>query len=193
MSVFQVRLVSPVQGAGYAKDPSVVAGVSGQKTMEVNGPNLTRRRLFDGETFTSSNYWKRFAPISEGGSMPEDLAFIHIVTDDGSPYSDKDKGLNKFAKVVPLTVAALSDYADNVINIVGTYGGVATSCTITTNHPISARLNSSSTAELDIAVGSVTFDNQELPLTSLEFAGGGSGQSNATVQVTLAIEVVSAD
>ena len=213
MSVFQVRLVRNV-GAGYVTDPSKLAaainylpvepsgtagtipiGASAQRTMDVTGPNLTRRRLYDGETFTSTNYWKRFAPVSEGGTLTEESAFIHIISDDGTPWSDKDKGLNKFAKVNVLDVVAGTCYSTvaNQLDFMALYGAVATYVQITTDQDIKVLLNSSTEAEMDLDSGTHWFDNGDLPLTSLAFCNTESGVTDATVEVVSTLEIISND
>lgn len=195
MSVFKVQLVSPNQGSGVATDPAASSGVSIQKTMEVTGPNLTRRRLYDGETFTSTNYWKRFASVADGGSMAAETAFIKVLSDDGSPYSDMNPNVNKFAVVIDKTITASTTFSeeDNQIDILGTYGGVALFTQIVTDENIKVRLNGSTTADLDVAEGSQTFDNSDLPLTSIAFSNAESGATNATVQVLLTIQIQSKD
>src|SRR3954469_4535762 len=85
MSVFSVKLT---QGVGRTAqgflDPSVVSGASIQRTIYAPGPNKINRVLFDGQTFTDVNYWKRFAYPN----LPHDQAFINVVTDDGSVWND---------------------------------------------------------------------------------------------------------
>jgi len=196
MSTFQVRLVPSNRTAGVVEDTATVSGESIQKTMWVTGPNLTFRKLYDGETFDSTNYWKRYAPVSEGGSWADDeTAFIHIVSDDGSPWSDTNPSVNKFPRVVDLVVAAGTcwDITANQIDVLGDYGGVALFTQIVTDRAIKVRLNGSSSADLDIAAGSQTFDNEDLPVTSLAFCNNESGALDATVQVLLAIQIQSED
>lgn len=198
MSVFTVNLPSAsTLGAGYATDPAYnsTTGKSIQKTMEVTGPNLIRRRLYDGETFTSTNYWKRFAPTSEGGSMPAETAFIHIVTDDGSPWSDTNPSVNKFSRVVSRTLVAGSTYTteNNQIDILGTYGAVATYTQITVDGSCSVRLNSSSSAEMDLTSGTQFFDDGDLPLTSLAFDNSDSGASDVALEVVMTLQIQSDD
>lgn len=197
MSVFTVRLHPSNRDSSVAADPAYnsTTGKSIQRTMEVTGPNLTRRILADGETFTSTNYWKRFAPISEGGTQPNDVAIIHIVSDDGTPWSDSNPNSNRFARVHSLTVSALTGFnlAANQIDVLGTYGGVATFTQITTDETVNVRLNSSSSADFSLAAGTQTFDNGDLPVTSLAFSNLSSGASDATVTVILTIEIQSND
>lgn len=195
MSTFQVRQVSTNLGSGYVTDTALVNGASIQKTIFVTGPNLTFRQLDDGTQFDSTNYWKRFAPISEGGDLPDNQAFITIISDDGTPYSDTNPDANKFARVVDLTVSAGTTFslAANQIDILADFGGVSMFTQIVTDEIITVRLNSSSSADLDVPVGTLVFDNGDLPLTSLAFDNSASGATDATVQVLLTIQIQSDD
>jgi hypothetical protein len=175
MSIFQVRLNQSAQlGSGYVTDPAfksyvtsytapATGGGTQQRSMEVNGPNLTRRRLYDGQTFTSTNYWKRFASTAQGGMLAQADTFIYVVSDDGSPYSDKDKAINKMAVVTKFTGstttapylypaiatgqiqgAANSASQTNCgyIDFQGTFGGVATYVQIMADQAIRLSINS---------------------------------------------------
>jgi hypothetical protein len=198
MSVFTVRLPRPAElGAGYVTDPAYnsVTGLSIQKTMEVNGPSLTRRRLTDGQTFTSTNYWKRFAPVSEGGGSPAETAIVHIVSDDGTPWSDSNPEVNKFARVISRTLTAGTTYsaANNQIDMIALYGAIATYTQITVDGAVTARLNSSSSAEMDLASGTHYFDNGDLPLVSLAFDNTASGAGDVALEVVMTLQIQSTD
>lgn len=129
MSVFQVQLQNVNQGL-LDLDPSTsqaghVYGQLGsafttskQRTIYVAGPNRTYRLLKDGDTFTDCNYWKRFAYPQ----VAYDRAFIKVVTDDGSVYSDIAEE-NTFAKGA--TVTLTTALSGNVIDFVTDYGGPA--------------------------------------------------------------------
>jgi hypothetical protein len=91
---------------------------SRQRQMFVAGPGRTYRLLKDGETFTDNNYWKRFAYPQVG----REFAFIEVVTDDGSIYSDVPEE-NTFAAGATETLS--TDFADTAIDFVTTYGGAA--------------------------------------------------------------------
>lgn len=90
MSVFKVDLnnkyqgyldINPVTGLEF----DAVSGTpSIQRTMYVAGPHGGVHKLADGATFTDCNYWKRFAYPQ----MPENQAFITVLTDDGSPWTN---------------------------------------------------------------------------------------------------------
>lgn len=129
MSVFQVQLQNVNQGLldldPSTSDPGHAYGQLGsafttskQRQIYVAGPNRTYRLLKDGDTFTDCNYWKRFAYPQ----VSYDRAFIKVVTDDGSVYSDVAEE-NTFAKgeTVTLTTAL----SGNAIDFVTDYGGPA--------------------------------------------------------------------
>ncbi len=189
MSVFVVDLTRNV-GLGVVSDDSIDAdGVSLQKTMWATGPNLVWRKLNDGETFTDCNYWKRYASVAEGGASPENIAFIRILSDDGSPFDDFNPQFNTFAVVEDLVVIAGTTFTDpaNQLDILSDHGGFAIFTQIVTDEPVTVRINGSSDADLDVAAGSQVFDNGDLSISSLAFDNSASGASDATVQVLLSI------
>ena len=85
MSVFRVKLNNASQGLLDTDINGVQNETSIQRTIYVTGPNRINRKLVDGEEFTDCNYWKRFTEDEMGAES----AFIEVVTDDGSVYSDK--------------------------------------------------------------------------------------------------------
>lgn len=187
MSTFKVKLVQGNQGVttgGHVSDPAVSSGTTIQRTMEVTGPNLTRRILTDGETFEDCNYWKRFAHPQ----IDRDQAFIEVVSDDGSVYSDIPSE-NTFAKVEDFTVTAGTTFTDsgNSFDVVDNHGGPAFFTQITTDEAIKVRLNGDSGAVLDVAAGTQVFDFGDLVITEIAFDNSASGASDATVQVLFSI------
>lgn len=129
MSVFQVQLQNVNQGLldldPSTSDPGHAYGQLGsafttskQRQIYVAGPNRTYRLLKDGEQFTDCNYWKRFAYPQ----VSYDRAFITVVDDDGSVYSDIPEE-NTFAKGA--TVTLTTALSGNVIDFVTDYGGPA--------------------------------------------------------------------
>ena len=193
MSVFQVRLIPPGASAVYANDASAVNGVSQQRTVELNGPNGVRRVHADGETFTESNYYKKYLAISEGGTMPEDAAYLTLVTDDGTVWDDFSTVANKFTIVRHLTVDGGTTYTDdgNEIDIATLYGGYASFVQITTDEDIHIEINGSSDAVYNLTAGSLTFNEGEIAATLLRFDNSDSGATAATVQVMLGIKILS--
>src|SRR3972149_2070861 len=134
MSVFRVNLNNG-PGGNLDLDPSTDTSetygqlgtefaTSRQRSVYVMGPGKVNRQLVDGATFTDCNYWKRFVSVTNGGTANENDAFLTIVSDDGSIYSDVTAE-NTFPRVWDLTLAGGSTYTDNEIDILGTYGGFA--------------------------------------------------------------------
>ena len=132
MSVFRVKLQHTGKQGQLDYDPSTdtsttygnvgsAFSTSKQRTVYVMGPKKINRLLIDGDTFTDCNYWKRFAYPT----VPADQAFIEIVSDDGSVYSDIESENTFGVSSGSLTVT--SSYSDaNTLDFVTTYGGSAT-------------------------------------------------------------------
>jgi len=202
MSVFKVTLNNPCQGymdidpRTQAINPSAVdsTGVqmnpSIQRTIYVTGPNRIWRKLFDGQTFTDCNYWKRFAYPQ----APLDQAFISVVSDDGSVYSDFAEE-NTFPVVNNLTVAAGSTFATpaNVIDYVGTYGNAASFVQITNNSTgsVKIRLNGNTSAVFTLGGGiTQVFNAGDLAVSKLEFDNSTSGSTTVSVSVLASVTSV---
>jgi len=200
MSVFKVKLnnmnqgqldMNPATGAQFAE--------SIQRSIFVMGPGKSQRLLKDGQTFTDSNYWKRFAYPQ----VPLNEAFIEVVTDDGSVYNDQDGNAGNY----PVTwlpgnagdgiIVANSTYTSNgnSLDIVATYGSAAAFVMIENTdsaNPVKVRLNGSASAVLTVEEASTkVFDNGDLVVTKIEFDNSASGASNVNkVQVILGIRSV---
>lgn len=213
MSVFRVKLNNTQQGTlDVNPATNLEFSPSIQRTMYVAGPKKIYRKLVDGATFTDSNYWKRFA-------YPQVAlvdAFIEVVTDDGSVYSDVAS-----ENVYPLSSSyfatatnapggvdtpivnvklgtAFSQTADNtslnVADILGTFGGPASFLEITnfgtaSTQDIQVRLNGSVDAVISLPFGvTKIYDSGDLSITKLEFKGG---SVNTTIQFNMAVRSVS--
>ena len=128
MSVFQVSLNNIKQGqldlnpttdpnaAGTAQTYGKVGtpfATSLQRQIWVAGPNRRYRLLKDGVQFTDCNYWKQFAYPA----CPLDKAFITVVVDDGSIYSN-DPAENTFTKGATVTLS--TNLSDTVVDFVNT-------------------------------------------------------------------------
>lgn len=171
------------QGLGDQMNPSIQRGVY------VMGPNLINRLLLDGETFTDCNYWKRFAYPQ----VPYNEAFVEVVTDDGSIYSDVASE-NTYPRVYDRTIAASDTFGDNEIDIVGDTGGYATFAQITNNGSgpdIKVRLNGLTSAAFDLAAGDTqVFNSGDLSISLIEFDNTASGATDADVQVIVSVRSV---
>lgn len=208
MSVFRVKLNNINQGQ-LDFDPStatpVAVGGSGgqpylgdqmdpsiQRTIYVTGPNLTYRKLKDGEQFTDCNYWKRFAYPQ----VPLSQSFIEVVTDDGSIYSDNAAENNYPVTIgggAPYTVAIADTFATNFIDIVGTYGSYAIftqikNLGVLATQDIQVQLNGSSSAIFTLAAGDTQiFNSGDLTITRLAFQGG---TANTDIEIILSLRSV---
>src|SRR5581483_7072011 len=185
MSVFKVHLNYPGQQGYLDYNPATASpGFLGdqmqpskQRTMYCAGPNRIYRELFDGMVFTDCNYWKRFAYPQ----CPYDVAFIEVLTDDGSVYSDIP-GENTFPKVYsPYAVANTDTFDTNSIDIVGTLGGVGLFVQITNlgtsapNQNVQIELNGDVGPVMTLAATDTqVFNAGDLTISKLAFDGGTS-------------------
>ena len=197
MSVFKVALNSIAQGNMDLNPASAAPGQLGsemspsiQRTIYVAGPNHTYRKLKDGEQFTDCNYWKRFAypqcPLAD--------AFIQVVTDDGSAYSDVSDE-NTYAKVYDLSIANGTTYSAgaNIVDILGDTGGFAVFVQIANQGgtAVKVRLNGTANAIFDLGAGETqVFNHGDLSITKLEFANTVSGGATTAVQVLVSVKSV---
>lgn len=189
MSVFRVKLNNNIQG-NLDVDPttSAMASTSIQRTIFVTGPKKTYRTLRDGDEFTDCNYWKRFAYPQ----VPMSDAFIEVVTDDGSIYSDVADE-NTYPKVYDLSVTNGSTYTSNVVDILGDTGGYAVFVQIANqgSTAVKVRLNGVTDAIFDLGASETqVFNSGDLSITKLEFANTVSGGSTTAVQVLVSVRSV---
>jgi len=190
MSVFKVQLTQGVgrTAQGYL-DPSVVNGASIQRTIYAPGPNKINRVLFDGQTFTDVNYWKRFTYPT----LPYEQAFITVVTDDGSVWNDFSAE-NTFPRSYSLSLAGGSTYSTNgnTVNVLTDNGSPAVFTQITNlsgSGSVNVRVNGLANAIVPVAAGTTqVFDKGDLAVTKLEFDNSASGAGTATISVFLAIQ-----
>jgi len=197
MSVFKVHVNYPA-AQGYLDLNPATANAntnflgdqmqpSKQRTIFVTGPNRRYRELFDGQIFTDCNYWKRFAYPQ----APYETAFIEVLTDDGSVYSDVATE-NTFPYIYsPYSVTSAATFDDNYIDVLA-LGGVAQFVQITNNgtmntQDITVQLNGSANAVFTLAAGDTqVFNVGDLAVTKLAFAGG---SADTTLQIILSITV----
>jgi hypothetical protein len=186
MSVFKVKLNQGPQGT---LDINPATGLefstSVQRTMYVAGPNGKIREIADGTTFTDCNYWKRFAVPA----VSSDDAFIEVLTDDGSIYSDIASE-NNYPVVTSVTVHADEVFADNVIDIAGDTGSYAAFVQMTNSGTggsgdVLVKLNGNSSAILQLNGGTTqVFNAGDVSITQLAFqpqATGFTGPANIEV------------
>jgi hypothetical protein len=179
MSIFRVRLSNNRQGLLDIYD--------NQRTAYIMGPNRITRRLKDGDLFTDCNYWKRFAYPN----VPLEEAFIEVVEDDGTIYSDLVAN-NTYPKVYNLSTAGGSSFSDNKADIARDSGSFALFAQIS-NHgseSVRVRLNGMDTAIIDLPAGATqTFAVGDLTIGLIEVANP-SGEE-VGVQIVVSVRVVS--
>lgn len=181
MSKFRVKLNNGKQGL-LDINPSEV---SIQRSMYVAGPNRIYRRLKDGEEFVDSNYWKRFAYPQ--ASLEE--AFIEVIEDDGSVYSDYVQN-NNAPRVYSLDLLANSDFESNKLDIESEENGFATFVQITNNgtESVKVRMNSDNNAVFILRASETQiFSQGELNLNKLEFKN--ESIETISVQIITSIKV----
>lgn len=186
MSVFQVQLQNANQGQ---LDIDPVTGLpfatSVQRTIYVAGPDRINRELADGQIFTDCNYWKRFAYPQ----VALEDAFINVVTDDGSVWSDYELE-STFLKVYELSIANSTTYSlvANQANILKDTGGYAIFAQISNdgNANISVQINGNSGSTFTLASGQTqVFNQSELAISLVAFAN--SSGSTQAVQVMVSV------
>lgn len=200
MSVFRVALNNTQQGL-LDLDPTTASagGVSGlglgdqinpsiQRGVYIMGPNLINRLLIDGETFTDCNYWKRFA----FPNVPLNEAFIEIVTDDGSIFSDVE-GENTFPVATTLVVAGGTPFTDNEFDIITDHGGHAIFTQITNGggSDVTIRLNGSTDATFTLGDGlTQVFNAGDLSVTLIQVSNTDSGAPDVDVQIIVSVRSI---
>lgn len=175
MSVFRVRISNSRQGRLDVHD--------NQRSAYITGPNRITRKLRDGETFVDCNYWKRFAHPQ----VPLEEAFIEVVEDDGTVYSDQIQD-NTYPKVYNLSAAGGSSFADNVADIKGDSGSFALFAQITNRgeEGVRVRINGLDSAVIDLPGASTqTFNLGEMTIGLLEV----ENPSEATVEVQVVVSI----
>jgi hypothetical protein len=186
MSTFRVKLTNAAQGLMDSAGQN--SGTSIQRTMYAMGPNKVSRKLADGEEFTDSNYWKRFAYPQ----MPLDEAFIEVVSDDGSVYSDVESENTFPYSYKDVTLTGGTSYADNVCDIFGDTGGYGQFAWITPTVACKMKINGLSTSVTDLAANvTVIFEKGDMLISKLEFDNSASGASSGTIDVLFGVKASS--
>lgn len=200
MSIFKVQLNNVGQGL-LDMDPRTASQnvlgtpftVSLQRQCYVMGPKKINRLLKDGDTFTDCNYWKKFAYPN----VPYDQAFISILSDDGSVYSDLPEE-NTFGVGASFTLStSLADNKIDFLNSVKTSGGSDSSIAaggpakflqVTNTHgsiALTGELNGDTNLTFTLAAGqSQIFNSGDLAVTLLRLK---SASSNGTCFVIASV------
>lgn len=178
MSVFRVKLNNNVQGRldlNASTDHSDSFGEVGspfassiQRQIYVAGPNGKHRTLSDGDTFTDCNYWKKFTTEEMG----EEFAFIEVLSDDGSIYSDiPDENTFSIGQTLTLT----TNFEDNVVDFIGDHGSPARFLMIQNlDESIGIRGELNNDLNITFLVGpgeTMMFNQGDMVITSLRLKG----------------------
>lgn len=157
-----------------------------QRSAYITGPNRINRKLKDGETFVDCNYWKRFAYPQ----VPLEEAFIEVVEDDGTVYSDHVSD-NTYPRVYNISAAAGSSFAENKADIRGDSGSFALFAQITNRSAeddVQIRINGLDSAVIHLPAGSTqVFNVGEVTIATLEVAN--PSESPVEVQAVVSIRV----
>jgi hypothetical protein len=194
MSVFKVDLNNQYQGyldldpkTGLEFDASS-GNPSIQRSVYLGGPHGGVLELKDGATFTDSNYWKRYAYPQ----VPANQAFIQVITDDGSVWSDNPTD-NVFPKVFNGTVSSGTVTVIDFTNSGTSSFAQFTQITNNGSGTLSVSLNALSTAAFPLANGSTQiFSAGDIALGALGLTtASGSASSTTNYQIISSIRSLS--
>lgn len=199
MSVFRVKLNNASQGQLDLLAPTASPGlgtqaaVSTQRQAFIMGPGKCQRLLVDGETFTDCNYYKRFCPVTatnlQGCSLEN--AILEVVTDDLSVYSDTEGGATELTTI---TVSVLNgtDYGDNEVDFITTYGGPALFLQMENTNAttdVSVKINDRSAAIFTLEnTATQVFNRGDLTINKIQFANSTSGGDDVDVTLMFSIQ-----
>ena len=179
MSVFRVKLTNSKQGRLDIYD--------NQRSAYIMGPNRINRKLKDGEIFSDCNYWKRFAYPQ----VPLEEAFIEVIEDDGTIWSDRISE-NNYPKVYDLMTQPSSSFQNNKADIANDSGSWALFAQISNkgSENVRIRLNGLNTAIIDLEAGNTqVFNPGELTIGLIEVEN--PNENAVHVQVVVSIQAIS--
>jgi hypothetical protein len=182
MSTFQVMLARFERGTTSAE-------AFGQQSVSLPTPQGQGDRTFkDREVFEGSNYWKRYcAP-----SMPQKDAFLVIIEDDGTIYSEEDSENNQ-PFIVTKKIAVGSSYDDegNEIDLMKEQGTFATFVLIrnkNSSQEVNVKINGSKNAILELdGNDEISFDKGDIPISKLNFDNS-DGKEEVKLQIIFGLK-----
>jgi hypothetical protein len=149
-----------------------------QRQVFATGPNLTYRLLSDGETFTDCNYWKQFAYPQ----VEHEFAFIKVITDDGSVYSNiPEENTFGIGRTFGPLATTFSTPPTNGIDFIAEHGGPARYLQIKNviggGEVVTGELNGDATVIFTLDDGATqVFNMNDLAITQIRFKDdSGSG------------------
>lgn len=178
MSLFRVKLNNSKQG--------LMDLHNNQRSVYIMGPNKVNRILKDGEEFIDCNYWKRFAYPA----LPLEEAFIEVVEDDGTIYSDFLDD-NTYPKVYDIVAAPNSGFSENIADIEKDTGGFAIFAQITNKsetNSVKVKINKMNSAVISLEAGNTqVFNAGEISIGSLEIEN--NGEEPVVIQIIVSIRI----
>lgn len=175
---------------GYESGAPSTYSASKQRQVYVMGPKKINRLLKDGDTFTDCNYWKRFAAPPQG-TAPYDQAFIKVLSDDGSVYSDVEEE-NTYAVGKGTWTINSTDWATttHVLDFVTTYGGPAKFLLIDNygGQTVQVELNGDANVRFSLpAANTQVFNSGDLAITMVRFISASGSTINVVASVKSAV------
>jgi len=181
MSTFQVILTKLNRN-------TISGDALGQRTVNLPTPEGPHKTFKDREIIEGPNYWKRYC----SPSMPHGEAFLVILEDDGTIYSDNDSE-NTYPFIVSKKVAPGSSYEDegNEINLMKEQGTFATFALIrnkNASQEINIKINGSKNAILELdGNDEISFDKGDLPISKLNFDNS-EGKEEVKLQIIFGLK-----
>ena len=182
MSIFQVTLAKVVPGTTSAE-------AFGQQSVNLPMPKGQGEKIFkDREVFEGSNYWKKYCVPS----MSQEDAFLVIIEDDGTIYSEDDSENNQ-PFIVTKKVAAGSSYDDegNEVDLMKEQGTFATFVLIrnkNSSQEVNVKINGSKNAILELdGNDEISFDKGDIPISKLNFDNS-DGKEEVKLQIIFGLK-----
>ena len=182
MSIFQVILAKFERGTTSRE-------AFGQQSVSLPTPQNQGERTFkDREVFEGSNYCKKYCTPS----MSQADAFLVIIEDDGTIYSEDDSENNQ-PFIVTKKVAVGSSYNDegNEIDLMKEQGTFATFVLIrnkNASQEINVKINGSKNAILELdGNDEISFDKGDIPISKLNFDNS-DGKEEVKLQIIFGLK-----
>ena len=161
----------------------------GQQSVNLPMPQGQGEKIFkDREVFEGSNYWKKYCVPS----MSQEDAFLVIIEDDGTIYSEDDSENNQ-PFIVTKKVAAGSSYDDegNEVDLMKEQGTFATFVLIrnkNSSQEVNVKINGSKNAILELdGNDEISFDKGDIPISKLNFDNS-DGEEEVKLQIIFGLK-----
>jgi hypothetical protein len=146
-----------------------------QAEIIVEGPTGIKRVLSPGESFTGSNFYKRWVAAN----------MLTLDEDDGSTWIDGDPASGKVLRTSNVVIGGASGFDDNELDYEALIGGPASFVQITcVSGTVTVRINEDSNTDMVIEADvTQTFQQGDLFVSKIQFSTDFSGGSASTVVV----------